>query len=134
MARHPFAAVNLISDPIHGYLELTKRLARDESAAAGLPDEDAAEDDLLDTAWLQLLDVPGVRPWVEAYLDAREDDSLVVTFGDTSRVVGRGVGLHGAEPDAGQAAQHVVPVGHEVAHRVELDTERVGHDRTFFPS
>ena len=26
MARHPFAAVNLISDPIHGYVELTKRL------------------------------------------------------------------------------------------------------------
>ena len=55
MARPPFAAVNLISDPIHGYLELTKRLARDESAALGLPDEDAAEDDLLDTAWLQRL-------------------------------------------------------------------------------
>src|SRR5205814_9431941 len=53
VARHPFAAVNLISDPIHGYLELTKRLARDESAAAGLPDEQAAEDDVLDTAWLQ---------------------------------------------------------------------------------
>ena len=55
MARHPFAAVNLISDPIHGYLELTKRLSQSESAAAGLPDEDAAEDDLLDTAWLQRL-------------------------------------------------------------------------------
>jgi HD superfamily phosphohydrolase len=55
VARHPFAAVNLISDPIHGYLELTKRLARDESAAAGLPDEDVAEDDLLDTSWLQRL-------------------------------------------------------------------------------
>ena len=55
MARHPFAAVNLISDPIHGYLELTKRLSRDESTGAGLPDEDAAEDDLLDTAWLQRL-------------------------------------------------------------------------------
>ncbi|HJP88552.1 MAG TPA: HD domain-containing protein [Candidatus Limnocylindrales bacterium] len=55
MARHPFAAVNLISDPIHGYLELTKRLARDESGALGLPDEEAAEDDLLDTAWLQRL-------------------------------------------------------------------------------
>jgi HD superfamily phosphohydrolase len=55
VARHPFAAVNLISDPIHGYLELTKLLSRDESAAAGLPDEDAAEDDLLDTAWLQRL-------------------------------------------------------------------------------
>ncbi|HXG26600.1 MAG TPA: HD domain-containing protein [Candidatus Binatia bacterium] len=55
MARHPFAAVNLISDPIHGYVELTKRLSPDESAAAGLPEEDAAEGDLLDTAWLQRL-------------------------------------------------------------------------------
>ncbi len=55
MARHPFAAVNLISDPIHGYLELTKRLSRAESDAAGLPPEDIAEDDLLDTAWVQRL-------------------------------------------------------------------------------
>jgi len=55
VARHPFAAVNLISDPIHGYVELTKRLSRAESSAAGLPDEDVAEDDLLDTAWLQRL-------------------------------------------------------------------------------
>jgi len=55
VAHHPFSAVNLISDPIHGYVELTKRLARDETAAAGLPPEDAAEDDLLDTAWVQRL-------------------------------------------------------------------------------
>ena len=55
MTRHPFSAVNLISDPIHGYVELTKRLRRDEAAAAGLPDEDAAEDNLLDTAWVQRL-------------------------------------------------------------------------------
>jgi HD superfamily phosphohydrolase len=55
MARHPFAAVNLISDPIHGYVELTKRLAPAESAAAGLPTEDVAEEDLLDTAWVQRL-------------------------------------------------------------------------------
>jgi uncharacterized protein len=53
--RHPFAAVNLISDPIHGYVELTKRLRSDEAAAAGLPDEEVAEEDLLDTAWLQRL-------------------------------------------------------------------------------
>ncbi|MDO8485762.1 MAG: HD domain-containing protein [Candidatus Limnocylindrales bacterium] len=53
--RHPFRAVNLISDPIHGYVELTKRLERAESAAADLPDEDVAEEDLLDTAWLQRL-------------------------------------------------------------------------------
>src|SRR5918993_3456041 len=55
MRRQPFAAVNLISDPLHGYLELTKRLTPAESAAAGLPDEDVAEEDLLDTAWLQRL-------------------------------------------------------------------------------
>ena len=55
MRRHPFAAVNLISDPIHGYIELTKKLAPPESAAAGLPDEEVAEEDLLDTAWLQRL-------------------------------------------------------------------------------
>ena len=55
MARHPFSAVNLISDPIHGYVELTKRLTADESAAAGLPPEDVAEEDLLDTAWVQRL-------------------------------------------------------------------------------
>jgi uncharacterized protein len=53
--RQPFAAVNFISDPIHGYVELTKRLTGDESALAGLPDEDVAEEDLLDTAWLQRL-------------------------------------------------------------------------------
>ena len=51
----PFAAVNLISDPIHGYIELTKPLAPDEAASAGLPAEDVAEEDLLDTAWLQRL-------------------------------------------------------------------------------
>src|SRR5215204_5653179 len=55
MRRQPFAAVNFISDPIHGYVELTKRLTADESALAGLPDEDVAEEDLLDTAWLQRL-------------------------------------------------------------------------------
>lgn len=55
MARHPFSAVNLISDPIHGYVELTKRLTAPESRAAGLPEEAAAEEDLLDTAWLQRL-------------------------------------------------------------------------------
>lgn len=55
MARHPFRAVNLISDPIHGYLELTKRIAPVEAAAAGLPDEPAVEQDLVDSAWLQRL-------------------------------------------------------------------------------
>ena len=53
MGRHPFAAVNLISDPIHGYVELTKRLTAEESEALRLDREDVAEEDLLDTAWLQ---------------------------------------------------------------------------------
>ena len=43
MARHPFSAVNLISDPIHGYVELTKRLTAAEARAADLPEEDAAD-------------------------------------------------------------------------------------------
>jgi HD superfamily phosphohydrolase len=55
MRRHPFSAVNLISDPIHGYIELTKRLDPAGSAGLGLPEEAAAEEDLLDTAWLQRL-------------------------------------------------------------------------------
>ena len=55
VGRRPFSAVNLISDPIHGYVELTKHLGADEAEAIGLPTEDAAEDDLLDTAWVQRL-------------------------------------------------------------------------------
>jgi len=46
-------AVNLISDPVHGYIELTKRLAPEQARALGLGSEDAAEGDLLDSAWLQ---------------------------------------------------------------------------------
>jgi uncharacterized protein len=55
MRRHPFSAVNLISDPIHGYIELTKRLDPGTAAAVGLSPEDVAEEDLLDTAWVQRL-------------------------------------------------------------------------------
>ncbi len=53
--RHPFEAVNLISDPIHGYVELTKRLTPAQASSAGLGPESVAEEDLLDTAWLQRL-------------------------------------------------------------------------------
>jgi hypothetical protein len=46
--------------------------------------------DALDTAWRQLV---GTRPealrWVADYLEARGDEGLTVTFGDTSRIVGR---------------------------------------------
>ncbi len=55
LSDRPFRAVNLISDPIHGYIELTKRLPPARVAAAGLPPEDVAEEDILDTAWLQRL-------------------------------------------------------------------------------
>ena len=51
----PLRAINLISDPIHGYIELTKRMPSAETAAAGLLPEEAAEENLLDTAWLQRL-------------------------------------------------------------------------------
>ena len=53
--RLPFAAVNLISDPIHRYVELNSASAAAEARAAGLHAEDVAEDDLLDTAWVQRL-------------------------------------------------------------------------------
>ena len=46
-------AVNLVSDPIHGYIELTKRLTPERAGALGLAPEGAAESDLLDSAWLQ---------------------------------------------------------------------------------
>jgi uncharacterized protein len=55
VAGHHFRAVNLISDPIHGYVELTKRVSGADAATAGLGDEEVAEQDLLDTAWLQRL-------------------------------------------------------------------------------
>ena len=55
MAHLQFEAVNLISDPVHGYIELTKRLTPELSARAGLPPEDAAEEDLLDSPWMQRL-------------------------------------------------------------------------------
>jgi hypothetical protein len=46
-------AVNLVSDPIHGYIELTKRLTPERAGRLGLSPEEAAEGDLLDSAWLQ---------------------------------------------------------------------------------
>ena len=55
MDTEQFKAVNLISDPIHGYIELTKRLTPEGAAATGHAQEDAAEEDLLDSPWLQRL-------------------------------------------------------------------------------
>jgi HD superfamily phosphohydrolase len=50
-----FAAVNLLSDPIHGYIELTKRLGGVQARALGFAPEPAAEEDVLDTPWVQRL-------------------------------------------------------------------------------
>ena len=55
MDAEQFKAVNLISDPIHGYIELTKRLTPEGAAATGHAPEEAAEEDLLDSPWLQRL-------------------------------------------------------------------------------
>ncbi|MBJ7482575.1 MAG: HD domain-containing protein [Chloroflexi bacterium] len=55
MDAEQFKAVNLISDPIHGYIELTKRLTAEGAAATGHAQEEAAEEDLLDSPWLQRL-------------------------------------------------------------------------------
>jgi len=55
MDAEQFKAVNLISDPIHGYIELTKRLTPEGAAATGHALEEAAEEDLLDSPWLQRL-------------------------------------------------------------------------------
>jgi HD superfamily phosphohydrolase len=53
---HPLLwGVNLISDPIHGYIELTKRLTPERAGGLGLAPEHVAEGDLLDSAWLQRL-------------------------------------------------------------------------------
>ena len=46
--------------------------------------------DALDDAWRQLIAPPDIRLWVADYLDCRGAESLIVTFGDTSRVVARG--------------------------------------------
>ena len=46
-------AGNLVSDPIHGYIELTKRLTPERARVLGLAPEEAAEGDLLDSAWVQ---------------------------------------------------------------------------------
>ena len=53
---HPLMwGVNLISDPIYGYIELTKRLTPERAGGLGLQPEQAAEGDVLDSAWLQRL-------------------------------------------------------------------------------
>jgi HD superfamily phosphohydrolase len=53
---HPLLwGVNLVSDPIYGYIELTKRLTPERAGGLGLEPERVAEGDLLDSAWLQRL-------------------------------------------------------------------------------
>ncbi|MDO3396688.1 hypothetical protein QWJ41_13240 [Nocardioides sp. SOB44] len=60
------------------------------SGRAGEKVEVDGWDDALDTAWRQLVGArPGIPTWVDDYLRDESNDGLNVTFGDTSRVVGR---------------------------------------------
>lgn len=45
--------------------------------------------DALNNAWRQLVTQPEALQWVADYLDCRGDEGLTLTFGDTTRVVGR---------------------------------------------
>jgi hypothetical protein len=47
-------------------------------------------DDALGNAWRGLLVHPEAPGWVADYVSRRGDEGLTVTFGDTTRVVGRG--------------------------------------------
>src|SRR4030065_583713 len=62
MAPPQFEAVNLISDPIHGYIELTKRLTPEQSGRAGLAPEAVAEAGLPGPPGVAALRRPRPRP------------------------------------------------------------------------
>ena len=70
---------------------LSERLYRvtADFGSAGKAVEVDGWDDALDNAWRQLVAEPEALLWVTDYLDCRGDEGLTVTFGDTSRVVGR---------------------------------------------
>src|SRR6266508_710351 len=107
MQRHPFTAVNLISDPIHGYIELTKRLEPEATSAIGLPDEAAAEEDLLDTTWLQRL----------RRISQLQSARWVFPTAEHSRFThGLGV-MH----EAGLWARHLYPSLREALLQVQID-------------
>ena len=61
-----------------------------DHGSAGKAVEVDGWDAALEAAWGQLAGAaPEVLQWVADYGDARGDEGLTVTFGDTSRVVGR---------------------------------------------
>lgn len=56
----------------------------------GTPVEVDGWDEALERAWEEIVgSSPAVRPWVSEYVAARGDQSLTVTFADTTRIVGR---------------------------------------------
>ena len=74
-----------------GVAWLSERLYRvtADFGAAGKAVEVDGWDDALDDAWRSLVAQPEVLLWVADYRDSRGDEGLGVTFGDTSRIVGR---------------------------------------------
>jgi hypothetical protein len=64
------------------------RVTADHGPAGKDVDIDGWED-ALDEAWRQVAGLPGVIAWLTAYVHARGDDDLIVSFGDTGRVSGR---------------------------------------------
>ena len=77
--RHPFTAVNFISDPIHGYVELTKRLTPDESAFAGLPTGFHDLDTLMSGLQPGNLIVVAARPGVRVFLRRKSQGAARAT-------------------------------------------------------
>jgi len=103
-----FKAVNLISDPIHGYIELSKRLTDDGARAIGHAAEAAAEEDLLDTPWVQRL----------RRISQLQSARWVFPTAEHSRFAhGLGV-MH----EAGLWARHLYP---SLAEQLAVDGERV---------
>jgi len=103
-----FKAVNLISDPIHGYIELSKRLTDDGARAIGHAAETAAEEDLLDTPWVQRL----------RRISQLQSARWVFPTAEHSRFAhGLGV-MH----EAGLWARHLYP---SLAEQLAIDGERV---------
>lgn len=46
-------------------------------------------DEALATAWRELVNRPEAERWLDAYLASCGNEGLTVTFGDTTRIVGR---------------------------------------------
>ncbi|MDN4175748.1 hypothetical protein QWY28_22495 [Nocardioides sp. SOB77] len=78
--------------PIGGVAWISLRLYRvaSDDGRSGRAVEVDGWDAALETAWQQLVEAqPGVSGWVSDYLDRCGDERVVLSFGDTTRIVGR---------------------------------------------